>query len=487
MKPGALSSVILGLAILSASLTSASNSDPLLEISEKPRRKKDPRDCDCFTVTGPDPGYFQHYKLWDFRSVPLARQAHADNLDSQDDGLEQWADWDEEDNEADDADGDEDDHEGDQDKNNQAHAAGQPDTLWFFETAFDKDWISQKWQRPRTAEAPIPMVNSKHNVFFTRNRQELDDVVTYLVLRTTRHWNYTSTSEIETKVRNIFHCSLRVRLRILPHNLVVSQPESSPVWDNQSAGLNGTASPAESKPHPGACVGIFTYRAHNCESDIEILTKDPPYRVHYANQPDYDWIKDAKIPGASTIVDLPVHWMTWSTHRLDWLSNISRWWVNNKPQDAKTYRVPDQPSRLVINLWSDGGSWTGDMRRGESVLVAIDYIELAYNISSGDSRGFEIPPSERHGGHQVPAGNTSSSDVDGWPDESWEPGAEIIDGSSMKKCKKGRKGRKCRKGRKGRKKHGKKPKRPHYREPSPWCERACNIDDLRFANGGLRG
>lgn len=483
MKPGALSLVVLGLALLSLGPVNATNSTFPLEAWSKPPRKKDPRECDCFTVTGPDPGYFQHYKLWDFRSVPLVKRAHADISEPQDDDLEELTDWIDDDDDGNDVDGGENDDDSDQDDNDGTDER-EFDALWFFEAAFDKDWISQKWQRPRTPESPVPMVNSKHNVFFTRNRQELDKLATYLVLRTTRHWNYTSTSEIETKVRNIFHCSLRVRLRVLPSNLFVSQPAHSLPGQNQSAALNETASLAEAKPYPGACVGIFTYRAHNCESDIEILTKDPPYRVHYANQPDYDAIKDAMIPGASTVADLPVHWTTWSTHRLDWLSNVSRWWVNNKPQDAKTYRVPDLPSRLVVNLWSDGGVWTGDMRLGESVLLAIEYIELAYNISSSDgSRGFEISPSEQHGGHQFSAGNTSSPDVGSLPEVSWEPGAEIIDGSSMKKCKKGRKGRKCRK---GRKKHGKKPKRPPHRTPSLWCERACNIDDLRFANGGLR-
>lgn len=485
MKPGVLSSVILALAILSASPTTASASTPPLEALSKPR-KKNPKDCDCFTVTGPDPGYFQHYKLWDFRSVPLAKQAHVDISDLEDGGLDQLSDGGNEgdgDGDADDDDGDETDGDGsDQDDNDQ------PDALWFFETAFDKDWMSQRWQRPRTDEAPIPMVNSKHNVFFTRNRQVLHKFATYLVMRTTRRWNYTSTSEIETKVRSIFHCSLRVRLRVLPSNLHVSQPESVPSGNNQSVAFNETARLKEAKPHPGACIGIFTYRAHNCESDIEILTKDPPYRVHYANQPDYDAVKDAMIPGASTIADLPVHWTTWSTHRLDWLSDISRWWVDNKPQDAKTYRVPDQPSRLVVNLWSDGGIWTGDMRYGQSVLLAIDYIELAYNISAGSSQHFETPPSESHGGHQIPATNISIPDVDGWPDEFSEPGAEIIDGPSMmKKCKKGRKGRKCRKNRKKKHgKHGKNPKHPPYRGPPVRCERACNIDELRFANGGLR-
>lgn len=478
MKPGVLSSLILALAILSASPATAAASAPPLEALSKPPRKKNPKDCDCFTVTGPDPGYFRHYKLWDFRSVPLAKEAHVVVPNSEDDGQDQLTDQEDADDDADDNDDGEDDDGSDRDDKDE------PDALWFFETAFDEDWMSQRWQRPRTDIAPVPMLNSKHNVFFTRNRQVLHKFATYLVMRTTRHWNYTSTSEIETKVRSIFHCSLRVRLRVLPSNLYVSQPASSPSWDNQSVAFNETASLAEAKPHPGACIGIFTYRAHNCESDIEILTKDPPYRVHYANQPDYDAINDAMIPGASTIADLPVHWTTWSTHRLDWLSSVSRWWVDNKPQDAKTYRVPDLPSRLVVNLWSDGGAWTGDMRYGESVLLAIDYIELAYNISAGSSQHFEIPPSEQHGGHQIPAANISIPDVDGWRDEYSESGAEIIDGSSVKKCKKGRKGRKCRKNRK--KKHGKKKKHPPHRAPSERCERACNIDDLRFANGGLR-
>lgn len=27
--------------------------------------------CECYLVSGPDPGYFQEYRFWDFRSVPL--------------------------------------------------------------------------------------------------------------------------------------------------------------------------------------------------------------------------------------------------------------------------------------------------------------------------------------------------------------------------------------------------------------------------------
>jgi hypothetical protein len=333
------------------------------------------------------------------------------------------------------------------------------------------------------------MINSRYNVFFAENRGQREQHPTYLVLRTTRHNDFTSTAEIETRVRNIYHCSIRVRLRILPADVSASLPKELPLQQPQHwiPPLNNTisgnvTSPVEvSRPPSGACVGIFTYRAPNCESDIEILTSDPSYRVRYANQPDYDPVADEMIPGASTVVDLPVRWTAWSTHRLDWYSEVSRWWVNDKPQAAKTYRVPNMDSRLVINLWSDGGVWTGDMNLGESIYLGIEYIELAYNRSSDGHK--YIPPSQRHGGHQSLA-NVSTFDTDRTWEESWEPQTDSLTGMKKKKkhgkCKKGKKGRKCRK------KHHKEPKKP--KEPKvPQCHRVCNIDDLQLGQRGVRG
>ena len=171
MKPGALSRVILGLTLLAFGLAKASNLAHSLEVSSQRPRKKDPRQCDCFTVAGPDPGYFQHYKLWDFRSVPLDKWAHSVNSDAEDDKVGESTDWNDEDGDGSDVDEDEDDHVSDLNDNDDGPYAASPpaDALWFFETAFEKDWISQKWQRPRTPQAPVTMVNSKHNVFFTRN------------------------------------------------------------------------------------------------------------------------------------------------------------------------------------------------------------------------------------------------------------------------------------------------------------------------------
>ena len=499
MKRDFASWIIWGLAAIGCTtIVSSAPSSPVHTTRKNPNGTN-LHDCDCFTVSGPDPGYFQHYKLWDFRSVPLNKHSHTYPLDPGDPPGNVGDDWDDDDDADydDDTDGDEDgdenededgDKDEDEDKDDQDTQAS-PDALFFFRTAFDKDWISQQWQRPQTPIAPIPMVNSKRNVFFTRAHDHQDSGVTHLIMRTTRLWNYTSTAEIETRVHDIYRCSLRVRLRIMPADVFIAQPPQDPSQHplpapaNVSRPTNRTASQIDDRPPAGACVGIFSYHSISCESDIEILTTDPPNRVHYANQPDYDPVKDEMIPGASSTIDVPVPWTSWSTHRLDWHADQSRWYVNNVEQDAKAYRVPNLQSRLVINLWSDGGVWTGDIALGESIYVGIEYIELAYNRSSDGSGGMAVPPSQRHGGHQVFLQNTSTTDVDSQRD-AFFPATEIVTGAGKKKkkCKKGRKGRKCRKKHRKGRKGGKGGKGGKDREKGDgWCHRPCNIDALSFA------
>jgi hypothetical protein len=406
--------------------------------------KKRPRGCDCYTVLGPDPGYFQHYKLWDFRAVDLKRHAHLNMSEPIRDSDEDW-----------------DDDDGGEDLAPGSHNGTDPDpsSLVFYKTAFERDWSSQNWKRDGTAIAPVLMINSKRNVFFTRDHEKKDSHATYLVLRTTRFSNYTSTAEIETRLRDIYRCSLRVRLRFLPANFIVSEPPQPKDWPPHNPKQHLPAPPnnrsitiPDGRPSPGACAGIFTYHDQTCESDIEILTRDPSYRVHYANQPDYDFAADREIPGASTIAELPVPWTNWSTHRLDWQSNMSRWFVNNQLQDVKSYRVPELQSMIVLNLWSDGGLWTGDMRIGDSIYMGIEYIELAYNRSSDVSRGLYGPFSKNHGGHQ----NVLSADDDN----------RLESDRNIGKCKPGRQGRECR-----RKKWRKRPRHG-------FCRRPCNIDEL---------
>ncbi|KAL2845056.1 concanavalin A-like lectin/glucanase domain-containing protein [Aspergillus pseudoustus] len=294
--------------------------------------------CDCFLVSGPDPGYFTDYKLWDFRSVPLPYSL-----------------------------------------NHGAYRAAAAD-LWEAETVplsqsgFKSDWQAQSWSRHKTLDSIVPMVNSDLNAFFARHPQIPD--ASQLVLRTTRLSNYSSTAEIESHQGNFYRCSLRIRMRLMSREAV-------------------SRSPIDPSPHvnqvpKGACAGIFTYRSATCESDLEFLTSDPPNTVHYANQPDYDPVNDIIIPNASSVVTtLPSPWSAWITHRMDWLSNSTTWYVDDELQANITYGVPDRPSILALNLWSDGGIWTGDMKTNESVYMGIEWIEIAFNTSAAG-----VPPLE---------------------------------------------------------------------------------------------
>jgi hypothetical protein len=413
--------------------------------------KKRPRGCDCYTISGPDPGYFQHYKFWDFRAVDLKKHANLNLSEPIDYSDEDW----------------DDDDQGDiQDPPNDhppaVHDSKDPDprSLVFYKTSFEIDWSSQNWERRGTARSPVLMINSKHNVFLTRDHEQHNPHATYLVLRTTRFSDYTSTAEIETRLHNIYRCSLRVRFRLLPASFIVSQPPQPKEWPSRdpkrhyTAPSNKTIPVRDDRPADGACAGIFTYHDQTCESDIEILTRDPSHRVHYANQPDYDFTADKEIPGASTVRDVPVPWTTWSTHRLDWLSNMSRWYVDDQIQDAKSYGVPNLASMIVINLWSNGGLWTGDMKIGDSIYMGIEYIELVYNRSSDAFRGFYMSPSQNHGGHQrMPL--TNGSVGNGHPLES----------DRNEKCKPGRQGRECR-------------KKWRNRPLNEFCQTPCNIDEF---------
>ncbi|KAJ9271741.1 CAZyme family GH16 [Paecilomyces variotii] len=332
--------------------------------------------CECYIVSGPEPGYFQNYRFWDFRYVPpepeLAKEYQFSPLGNNAGAA----------------------------KYNEANGPLLKRPILLRDTKFADEWTVQSWSREGSSLFPVPIVNSERNVFITNDPWHED--ATNLVFRTTRLDDYSSTAEIETRLRNILHCSVRVRLRLFAGDGIL-QP---PIW-GKSVSNNGEDEDSDvsveprlsASPPSGACAGIFTYHSTTSESDIEILTSDPPYRIHYANQPDYDPITDEMIPGASTVVDLPVRWTSWATHRLDWFSSNSRWWVDGIIQERKTYSVPYNPSMLVINLWSDGGNWTGNMSVGDSVYMGIESIEIAYNATTDGADISDELPNRRHPNH----------------------------------------------------------------------------------------
>ncbi|RAL14522.1 glycoside hydrolase family 16 protein, partial [Aspergillus homomorphus CBS 101889] len=309
--------------------------------------------CDCYLISGPEPGYFTHYKLWDFRNTAhIPRQPQpAPPLGQTNDDLDT--------------------------------EILEATTNLFSQTPFSKDWHVQTWHRAADPLlSPIPMTNSESNVFLMKAPrssppgQNASQANTFLTFRTTRFSNHATTAEIESRLGLIDHCSLRLRMRLMSRETALYRPYTD------ISDPNPSIKPQPQRVPSGTCAGIFTYRSATCESDIEILTADWPYTIHYANQPDYDPITDKIIPNASAVVNLTRPWTEWTTHRLDWQPRSTRWYADGALQAVKTYRVPDRPSLIVLNLWTNGGSWTGDLRVGESVYLGIEWMELVYNLSS---------------------------------------------------------------------------------------------------------
>ncbi|KAK5085434.1 hypothetical protein LTR05_004719 [Lithohypha guttulata] len=291
--------------------------------------------CDCYMVSGPDPGYFQYYRFWDFRAVPNDGNnnytiAPPPVISSE-------------------------------------NVGNQSITSAFLNTdSFNADWSIQNGVEDSTAN--VPTVNSASNVYISRNTSD-PNRMTYLNLRAYRLPEFASIAEIDSNQENILHSSIRARMRVLPNlnPLIPGNNASHPVA-------------------PGACLGLFTYRSDTQESDIEILTQDPTNHVRYSNQPDFDPSTGNTVPGASSDVIMPnnTFWTEWHDHRIDWYDGISRWYVDGVLAVEKALNVPTMPSALVLNLWSDGGEWTGNMSVGANVTVGVQWIESTFNVSGAN-------------------------------------------------------------------------------------------------------
>lgn len=51
-------------------------------------------------------------------------------------------------------------------------------------------------------------------------------------------------------------------------------------------------------------------------------------------------------------------------------------------QAAETsVNVPATPSMFIVNMWSNGGSWSGNMEVGKDAILQIQWVEMAFNVS----------------------------------------------------------------------------------------------------------
>jgi beta-glucanase (GH16 family) len=130
----------------------------------------------------------------------------------------------------------------------------------------------------------------------------------------------------------------------------------------------------------GAVAGLFTFFDDKNEADIEILTRDPNSTYRFTNQPSVDK-KGNDVPSASQApTGLPV-WTDWRVHRIDWVKGTVRWYVDDQLVATNTYNVPRKPSGIVLNMWSDGGVWGGNMTVGDSAEMHVQWVQVAFNTS----------------------------------------------------------------------------------------------------------
>lgn len=45
------------------------------------------------------------------------------------------------------------------------------------------------------------------------------------------------------------------------------------------------------------------------------------------------------------------------------------------------FQAPTDPAQLIINMWSDGGSWTGNMSTNDYAYLQIQYLQVVFNTS----------------------------------------------------------------------------------------------------------
>jgi Glycosyl hydrolases family 16 len=314
--------------------------------------------CDCYLISGDEPGYFQYHRFWDFRSIPSTYSpASIPNLVTSPDT--------------------------DMDPTD----ASDLTSSYFTSEDWVRDWSIQNFSDADVAtEGVYRQVASPKNIWVGsdcgNDGIEGGGGNTCLVLRSSRQKEgFQSVVEVDSNQMNLWRSSIRVRLRVVPTSEFGSDGGGE---DDKNTNTMASGNAVSS----GAVVGFFTYRSDTSESDIEILTRDPENQIRYSNQPDYDASTGESVPGASTESKLPEskNWTEWLTHRIDWLEDISQWWVDGVFALNKTVNVPGRPGALILSLWGDGGEWSGPMPVGSEVRVQVEWVQMAFNIS-GDIQG----------------------------------------------------------------------------------------------------
>ncbi|KAI0169256.1 glycoside hydrolase family 16 protein [Hypoxylon sp. FL1284] len=278
--------------------------------------------CHCYLTDGSAAAYFTHHQFLDFRSVADPRTP---------------------------------DPIGDR-----AGATNAGSAHPFFDAGdFGSTWSVQAWVSAG-ADATVWNTYSKNDVYIAAD-PDAGGSSTYMTLRTHRHagsgsGDFQESAEVQTVSGSYQHVSLRMYAR-----------------------TRGSA---------GAVTAMFTYRggateADVQEADLEVLTTDADTLAHYTNQPSQ--VSGEPRPGAAHEVTIPA-WSEWREHRLDWTPGSVTWYVDGAQVEQNSFQAPVDPATLLLNVWSDGGSWSGVMPQGQEAAMDVRWLEVLFNNTDQPSQ-----------------------------------------------------------------------------------------------------
>ncbi|KAI1452259.1 glycoside hydrolase family 16 protein [Annulohypoxylon moriforme] len=238
---------------------------------------------------------------------------------------------------------------------------------YFSSDEWTDNWTLQSWNntsslKSNSSDASVLMIHSLNNVYIEENGDHDANSKTFLTLRTARLKGYQSSCEFESAVRDYHFLSVRMYARTLGA--------------------------------PGAVTAMFTYKDPSGEaklstiqeSDLEIRTVDPPDHIQYTNQPSYSSM-GLNVQDATRNVTIPNKrdWTNWAVYRMDWSPDDTTWYIDGDEVASISFQTPRDPSMVIFNAWSDGGSWTGNMSVGTEARLQVQWIELVYNTTGKSS------------------------------------------------------------------------------------------------------
>lgn len=124
---------------------------------------------------------------------------------------------------------------------------------------------------------------------------------------------------------------------------------------------------------PGSVSGFFFYANDTQEIDIEVQTKMNNQTVHFANQPDenaYTYLPNNGVVGQ-------IH-----NYRFDWLENETRFYLDSVPAGSFSEEVPVVNGTINLNMWGNGGPFSGPQTPTTDNVMSISNISLYFNSSS---------------------------------------------------------------------------------------------------------